>query len=140
MAKPRESAEFLAEFPDDAVYDEDGNETQFAGENVSRAIGELLARRGYEVAAPENCDFLGWEFDAKRGGCRFWMRITKIRAFVVVTQDMTYRLWPKHGPYIEFLQDLHSVLSDDPRFGEIKWFQDDLPSDGGKGFPAPVDA
>jgi hypothetical protein len=68
------------------------------------------------------------------------MRVTKIGAFVVVTQDMTSRLWPKRGPYIEFLQDLHSALSDDPRFGEIKWFQDDLPADGGKWFPGPVDA
>jgi hypothetical protein len=140
MAKMRGSVEVLAEFPDDTVYDDDDNETQFAGENVARTVAELLTKRGYEVAEPENFQELGWEFDARRSGCRFWMRITKIQEFVVVTQDMTHRLWPRRGPYAEFLGDLHAVLSSDARFRGIKWFHDVLPADGGAWFPEPVDA
>jgi hypothetical protein len=139
VAKLRGSVEVLAEFPDDAVYDDNGDETQFAGENVARTIAELLAKRGYEVAEPENCQELGWELDARRSGCRFWMRITKIQEFVIVTQDMTYRLWPNRGPYSEFLRDLHAVLGSDARFSRIRWFHDGLPADGGAWSPEPVD-
>ncbi|MFN3511463.1 MAG: hypothetical protein ACK41C_00330 [Phenylobacterium sp.] len=140
MTKPRGSVEFLAEFPDDTVYDAAGDEVQFAGANVARAIGALLTKQGYEVAAPENCQELGWEFDVRRDRSRFWLRLTKIQEFVLVTQDMTFRLWPKPGPYVQFLQDLHAQLAGDPRFSRIRWFQDVLPADGGAWFPAPVDA
>ena len=139
MAKPIGNVELLAEFPDDTVLDDNGDEIQFAGENVARTIAERLARCGYEVAEPENCHELGWELDARRSGCRFWIRITKIEAFVIVTQDMTFRLWPKRGPYAEFLRDLHTVLSSDSRFSQARWFQDVLPSEGGAWLPGPVD-
>ena len=140
MVKPRGSVEFLADFPDDTVYGESGDEVQFAGKNVAETVADMLTKYGYEVAAPEHCYELGWEFDARRSGCRLWIRITKIQEFVLVTQDMTYRLWPDRRPYVEFLRGLNSALGSDPRFSRIRWFNDVLPADGGKWFPGPVDA
>lgn len=125
------SVEFLAGLPDDALYDDDGYELQFAGRNVAEAIAAALTAGGYVVSEPENCQELGWELEARRGGCRFWMRVTKIAEFVVATQDMTFRLWPKRPSYIEFRRELHSALASDPRFTEIRWFDDVLPTDGG---------
>lgn len=125
------SVESLAGLPDDALYDDDGYELQFAGRNVAEAIAAALTAGGYVVSEPENCQELGWELEARRGGCRFWMRVTKIAEFVVATQDMTFRLWPKRPSYIEFRRELHSALASDPRFTEIRWFDDVLPTDGG---------
>jgi len=136
MVKP--SVEFLAQFPDDALYDEDGDELQFAGQNVAEAIAAALTKRSYVVSEPENCAELGWEFDAQRGGCRFWIRLTKIEEFVLGTRDMTFRLWPRRPTYVEFLQDLASALADDIRFSQVKWFRDVMPSDGGEWSAGPV--
>ena len=140
MAKLRDSVEFLADFPDDTVCDDNGDEVQFAGENVARTIAELLTKRGYEVSEPENCLEFGWELGALRSKSRFWMRITKIEEFVIVTQDMTRRLWPKREPFAAFLGDLHAVLQSDVRFSRIRWFQDALPADGGDWRPEPLDS
>jgi hypothetical protein len=129
VVKP--SVEFLAEFPDDALCDEDGAELQFAGRNVAETVAAALTARAYVVSDPEDCQELGWELEARHGGCRFWIRLTKIGAFVVVTQDMTFRLWPKRPTYLEFLQDLDAALGSDPRFSQVRWFKDVLPSDGG---------
>ena len=100
-------------------------------ENSLWLMEEALTAGGYVVSEPENCQELGWELEARRGGCRFWMRVTKIAEFVVATQDMTFRLWPKRPSYIEFRRELHSALASDPRFTEIRWFDDVLPTDGG---------
>ncbi len=140
MVKPRSNVEFNADFPDDTVYGEDGDELQFAGQNVAEAIAGMLVRSGYEVSTPENCYELGWEFDAIRRKSRFWVRLTKIHEFVLVSQDMTFRLWPDRRPYAEFLRSLHSALTSDPRFGRVRWFKGDLPSDGGAWSAEPVDA
>lgn len=136
MIKP--NIEFLAEFADDALYDEDGAEIRFAGRNVAETIASALASRAYVVSEPQDCQEAGWELEARRGGCRFWLRLTKIAEFVMVTQDMTFRLWAKRPSYPDFLQDLHAALASDPRFSQVRWFKGDMPSDGGDWSPQPV--
>ena len=71
---------FAADFPDDTVYDEDGNELQFAGPAVARAVADLLRARGYRVDEPENEMENGWSLDAYRQKQRFWMQVTLIDA------------------------------------------------------------
>jgi len=140
MVKFRENVAFLADFPDDTVYGEDGDEAQFAGENVAKTLVSMLTAHGYDVGTPENCYELGWEFEVRRGKSVFAIRLTKIAEFVLVARDRTWRLWPDHKPYVAFLQDLHSVLSGDVRFSRIWWFEAELPSTEDEGFSNPVSA
>lgn len=139
MVKVRQNVAFLADFPDDAVYDEDDCEVQFAGENVARTLADLLAAHGYDVEAPENCEHAGWEFNVRRDGSSFSIRITKIEEFVLVARDRTGRLLPDPKLYAAFLQDIHSILRSDPRFSRIWWFEHELPSTEDEGFSNPVD-
>lgn len=140
MVKIRQNVAFLADFPDDALYDGDGCEVQFAGENVARTLADMLTARGYEVGAPENCEHVGWEFDVRRDKSSFAIRVTKIEGFVLVARDRTWRLWPDSKRYAAFLRDIHSILTSDPRFSRIWWFERELPSAEGEGFSDPVDA
>jgi len=140
MVKVRQNVAFLADFPDDAVYDDGGCEVQFAGENVARRLGEMLAARGYEVGTLENCEHVGWEFGVRRDKSSFAIRVTKIEEFVLVARDRTWRLLPDSKLYAAFLQDIHSILSSDRRFSRIWWFERELPSTEDEGFSDPVDA
>jgi hypothetical protein len=135
MVKLCGNVEFRADFPDDPEHDD---ETQVAAGNVAKALAEALTRIGYEVGALEDCFEQGWEFDARREGSRFWLRVTEIDEFVLMTKDMTFRLSAKLAPYAAFLRDLHSALASDARFEHIKWFRDDLPADGGAWQAEPV--
>jgi hypothetical protein len=139
MVKIRENVAFLADFPDDTVYREDGDEAQFAGENVAKTLADMLIARGYGAERPENCYELGWEFDVRRDKSVFTIRVTKIEEFVLVARDRTGRPWADRNAYPTFLQDIHSILSGDPRFSRIWWFEGELPSTEDQGFSNPVD-
>ncbi len=138
MVKPRPNVWFAADFPDDTVYDDDGNELQFAGQNVAKAIGEILAAYGYRMEEPENEEHKGWSMNAHRNGLRFWMLVTAIDGFILQTQDMTRRLWPDRAAFPAFLRDLHAGLSADPRFSQLRWWAKEWPPEEEESFPEPV--
>lgn len=137
MVKLRPNVWFKADFPDDTIYAEDGNELQFAGEAVALTIAGLLEARGYRVEAPENEHESGWSLNAYRGGQRFWMQLTFIDDYILQSKDMTWRLWPKTAPFIAFLGDLEGALKDDPRFSNLRWWVKDWPPAEGESSSSP---
>lgn len=138
--KLRPNVWFKADFPDDTVYGEDGNETAFAGRAVAQAIGEMLSARGYRVEDPENEQESGWSLNVHREGQRFWMQVTFIEDYILQTKDMTWRLWPSRGAFVEFLTDLQGALEADPRFHDLRWWTKDWPPTEAESSPTPVEA
>jgi hypothetical protein len=139
MVNPRPNAWFNADFPDDTVYDDDGNEAQFAGRNVAEAIAKILTARGYSVDVPENWDENGWWLRARGKGCSFSVLITAIEDFILQTKDMTWRLWPDRAAFVEFLRHLQAGLNADPRFSQLRWFVANWPPTEAESFADPID-
>ena len=129
---------FAADFPDDTVYDEDGNELQFAGQAVARAVADLLRARGYRVDEPENEMENGWSLDAYRQKQRFWMQVTLIDDYILQTKDMTWRLWPNTAAFEAFLLDLEASLKSDARFSNLRWWVKDWPPTASESFDSPA--
>ena len=138
MVRLRPNVWFKADFPNDAVYDEDGNEVQFAGQAVAQAVANLLRARGYRVSEPENGYENGWSLNAHTQGQRFWMQVTFIDDYILQTQDMTWRLWPNQAGYIALLTALDASLKSDPRFTDLRWWVKDWPPTEAESFPGPL--
>lgn len=136
--KLRPNVWFKAHFPDDALYAEDGNEIQFAGQAVARAVAEMLRARGYRVEEPENEYENGWSLNAHRQGQRFWMQVTLIDDYILQAQDMTWRLWPNKAGFIAFLTDIESSLKSDSRFSDLRWWVKDWPPTEAESFASPL--
>ena len=139
MVKLRPNVWFKADFPDDTVYDQDGNEVQFAGQNVAEAVAKTLTAYGYSMEEPESWDENGWSLNAHWKGRRFWMLVTAIDDFILQTKNMTWRLWPDRAAFVEFLLHLQAGLNADPRFSQLRWFAADWPPSEAESFAAPVD-
>lgn len=139
MVKLRPNVWFEADFPDDTVYAEDGNELQFAGQAVAQAVAEMLKARGYCVDEPENEYEKGWSLNAYRQRQRFWIQVTFIDDYILQTKDMTWRLWPNRAAFIAFLSDLEGGLKSDPRFSNFRWWAKDWPPTEAESFQSPMD-
>jgi hypothetical protein len=126
MVSVRPVAEFCADFPNDMIEDET-DIVQFGGRGITEAIAGMLDDLGYKVSAPIYAGEHGWELDARVGGRRFWLQITDIDGSKcsLVTDDMTWRLWPDPSKHREFLVQLEAALQRDGRFRQIKWFPKD---------------
>lgn len=138
MVKPISKVWFEADFPDDTIYRDNGDEAQFSGQNVSQAIAKLLAAGGYQMTEPESWDENGWSMDAHKDGRRFWILVTAIDDYILQTKNMTWRLWPDRAAFARYLLDLHSMLSGDPRFHNLRWFADEWPPLEAEMFPIPT--
>ncbi|MCR5874545.1 hypothetical protein LRS10_10415 [Phenylobacterium sp. J426] len=139
MVKLRPNVWFKADLPYDAIYAEDGNELQFAGQAVARVVAEMLRARGYRVDEPENQYESGWSFEAYRERQRFWLQVTFIDGYILQTQDMTWRLLPSKAAFVGFLRDLEDDLQSDPRFSEMRWWVKDWPPTADESFRSPVE-
>lgn len=139
MVKLRPNVWFKADFPDDALYAEDGNELQFAGQAVVQSVAEMLRARGYRVDEPENEHENGWSLNAYRQGQRFWIQVTFIDDYILQSKDMTWRLWPNRAAFIAFLCDLEASLKSDPRFSNLRWWVKDWPPTEAESFQSPMD-
>jgi hypothetical protein len=129
---------FKADFPNDTVYDENGDEVHFAGQAVARAVAELLRARGYRVDEPESESFKGWSLIAYRERRRFWMLVTLIDDYILQSEDWTRRFWPKPAEFAAFLADLEAALTSDPRFSNLRWWVKDWPPTEAETFPHPL--
>lgn len=66
MPKVLQQAYCSAKFPDDTVWDDDGEViVQTAGLAMATAVAELLRARGMEVSDPEDHLEHGWELDVQ---------------------------------------------------------------------------
>ncbi len=120
----RPRAEFQTSLPDDGIEDET-DFVEFPGRNVTEAIATMLSGLGYDVSPPIHAAEHGWELDVRANGRRFWLQITRMDELncILVTQDMTWRIWRLHPSHAEFLTQLDAALRQDGRFDEIGWYR-----------------
>jgi hypothetical protein len=116
----RQNVQFRSGFPDDADYDLDVQ----PGRNIAGALKAALSRRGYRVSEPINGGDHGWELDIWRGRKRVWLQISVLAAdeCYLMTENMTFWLWPDVELFRAFLRDLQGVLAEDSRFRVTGWF------------------
>ena len=116
----RQNVQFCSAFPNDADYDLDVQ----PGRNIAEALKAALSRRGYRVSEPINGGDHGWELDVWRGRKRLWLQISVLAAdeCYLMTENMTFWLWPDMDLFRSFLRDLQSVLAEDSKFCVTGWF------------------
>ena len=120
--KIRPNAEFCAAFPDDAIWDDDGELVQAGGRNVAEMIADVLRRNAYEVTSPKHQHEHGWDFEAKTRRAKFWLQVSDGGGeFSLMTQDWTLRLWPDRTHHARLLDLLDLAMRQDGRFSQIRW-------------------
>jgi hypothetical protein len=120
--KTRPWAVFTADFPDDAVENDDGTDFVLLGSrNVAEAVRQVLRGLGCEVEEPRDAGDHGWDFGGEGSGRRFWCQITSLYpVFYLLFEDQPVgRGRPTPGGMI---QPLNSALAQDGRFHDVLWY------------------
>lgn len=135
------NAEFDADFPNDAI-EEDGDITVFAGQNVAKAIAEIMRRAGFEPDAPWN-EENGWGFHTNFKKRPIWIGVSSFEDehFHMFVEDASFMdrfMGYAKKAHREFLVVLSRELQADPRFRNITWFAD-RDRDHEFGSPVPVE-
>ncbi len=119
-------AEFMADFPDDTVWDAAGMSlVQQGGLNIARAIIALLTDRGATAGEPDTHSDYGWAFDVEYEGRKYWLMIQVGDECILTSQEVSWRHDSLSSPdtdYARFLELLHSRLAADGRFRAIVWY------------------
>jgi len=120
----RPELQFCSGFPDDSVED-DTDFVVWPGRNIAEALKAGLEQKGYRVSEPIDAQEHGWELDIWRGQKRLWAQVSVIDSEenYLITQNMTFFLWPDRKLFRQFLLDLQEVIQAEPRFRNVKWFE-----------------
>ncbi len=116
----RPCAAFTADFPDDAVENEDGTDVvELGGRNVAEAIGQILRDLGCEVSETSRGDY-GWELSARGHGRECFCRIISLHpTFFLLFEDRRARGAPiGHG----LSQAFSDAMRRDGRFHGLLWY------------------
>ncbi len=116
----RQNVRFRSGFPDDGDDDVDVQ----PGRNIAEALKTALEQRFYRVSEPINGGDHGWELDVWRGRKRLWIQISVLAAdeCYLLTENMTFWMWPDVELFREFLTDLQSILAENSRLWVTGWF------------------
>lgn len=123
----RQIADFNADFPDDAVWDENDEPVVLGGRGVAETVAIYLAGFGCDVSAPEHTPPYGWRFEARGGEARVWIQVTDLTDNIVLaTKDnrpFLERVFKRaNAEHATLLMKLHQALARDVRFSNIKWW------------------
>jgi hypothetical protein len=126
MRKRLRQITFSSDFPDDLVWDDDGEVVlRTNGLNVALAVAELLRSKYMDVESPTEHFDHGWDLTIRWGNNRFWIQVTvgDPDDAIILTSDRSGLLaWLGiKSSYSEFHQILHDLLSADGRFHDIRW-------------------
>lgn len=121
----RRHAEIIHTFPDDVVWDEDGENVVSPGTlNICVAIIALMESRGWTATSPDIHSFYGWWFNLSNGGERYWVMTQGADECILQTENESAgaRRSPEAlAAYGQFLTDLNGAMRGDPRFGKMRW-------------------
>jgi hypothetical protein len=116
-------AVIVADFPDDGVETEDGNDFLiWPGRTIAEAICEILRGLGYRVEAPEHVYEHGWSFWSKASdGRQTWFQVTDIDEYLLITEN--HGGWGKSSveAYAHLLTQLAAAFDADARFKSVRW-------------------
>jgi hypothetical protein len=122
--KIRPLAVFVADFPDDAVVDDNDYIVIASGRGIADAISSMLRKAGYELTEPEHEPEHGWTFYAKGEKTKMWFQVQDIvTECYLSTENMMpfkFRRSVKQA-YVAFMKTLNAGLNADPRFRNVLW-------------------
>lgn len=139
--KVRPCAEFATDLPDDHLETE-FEITRYGGENVAKAIAEILVGLGCEVDPPVYAQEHGWELDIRCGKRRLWAQVTQVEDYIFVMDDPSWiakMLSRRHPAFLKTLTDLAEALAADGRFHNVRWYFNSEVLSGAEGAPRPVE-
>lgn len=123
--------EFTADFPDDRIEQGEGDECEIvspSGMAMALAVRELLTGAGILVTEPEaDIEHYCWVMGVGKGPKNvFWVRVYDLGEGEKIigvegASPFLKHLFGRQDHYMELLEILDRLLTDDPRFGPIQW-------------------
>lgn len=114
---------FQSAFPDDSI-EEGGHVLVPGGQNISRAIYDRLAGRGYDVSGFDQHSSYGWSFDLRGREGRFWLLVQHPDPWLLTVHD-SRMIWSRalRGPadFVALIDQCRSCLSSIPRLSSVLW-------------------
>jgi hypothetical protein len=124
--KIRPFAGFQSSLPTDTI-ETDEEIIQVGGKTVAEEIGKILIRLGADVNEPVLEGECGWRFGVRYGGRKLSCQVVHIEMFHLTFYDGPATgspiVWPAKA-YAEILTNLAEELDRDPRFWDIRWYDD----------------
>jgi hypothetical protein len=123
--KTRGILSFITIYPDSSEY------THPRGYSVCKFLRDELARLGFNVLKLDNYRDIAWSLDCEVDGKKIFFfvgylgtKVTDWQLIVCSGVGIIGRLLGKsdEGERIKLSKAIHTILSDDNRFTELKWF------------------
>lgn len=127
MVKIYPNAEFNADFPDDAEFDEEGEVVIAPGRNAAAAIATLFEQAGYKCSGP-TADENRWGYHVEtEGRASMWFGLSTFEddEYYLDARDASFldKFFPSaKRKYLKYIRILGDLLSGDPRFRNLRWF------------------
>ena len=135
-----------ADFPDDftdEMLDEKGEVIKPGGLNFTEAIIKLLEKEGMEISLPNaDLEHYSWEINVCWRGRDIQIFITDLMEEKIIHINLSFpflaKIFSKKAFYLDisFLNTVHSLLSEDSRFSNLKWYK--VYDAAHKGYSTPV--
>jgi hypothetical protein len=125
MNEIRNFVTFIAEFPDDAAWNEKGDLLVPGGRAITEELGNLLRTHGCTVTTVEQHSFYGWTFDVvDEQRAAFILAQAENEWLVILSPRQT--LWSRltgrdYETPLKILARVHESLKLDKRFSNIRW-------------------
>jgi hypothetical protein len=127
--------ECVTDFPDDQI-EEDGRIIQPGGRAAAFAVADLLRECGMITTVPQLDYEHGWQFEATQGEQTYIIQTTYLpqqteSRMVIYAEDQSslVRRWFgwNNDKFVQFLNTLHRLLSQDERFISVSLWSEPLP-------------
>lgn len=141
MGNQRTYVTFLADFPDDIVFNEAGDLLVPGGRNICEKLVECMRAEGIPASDPEQYKFYGWEFTASLDGAATWLMLQYPGPWLLMVEDRSVK-WSwfrkRKEPSDAALNLIHDTLGKAGKISDISWFTSKEYNSGVKaGSPAP---
>jgi hypothetical protein len=118
---------FIAHFPDDAQWDEQGNALVPGGRAIAEAIRGQLEARGIACSSVAQHSFYGWAFQTTCGNSKVWCLLQAGDSWLLELHRRTTLLSRLFGS-VDTLelqnlqQNVQDILVRDNRFANVLWY------------------
>jgi hypothetical protein len=119
----RTFAVFDAEFPDDGEFTPEGDVERPAGASVASALANILEAHRWEVAAPKQYSYYGWEITVTAADTTVWVLLQYPGPWLLTTQERIRFLKNGDSRYRQVLEAINQGLGGDSRFRNVRWLQ-----------------
>ncbi len=118
---------FDADFPDDAIENEQGDVEIPPGENIMSHLANRFRERNFQVSDPKQHSYYGWCFTVQYKEAEIWLLIHPPGHWLLLSQvdkTITQTILLKNLDHLhhELLQVLKEILSVDNKIEKVEWY------------------